>query len=99
MVVILNLALRYCSRIVTMPKFEPQQYLELVQKYSATILHVVPPIVLFLAKHPMVGNYNLSSVKEIFSGAAPLGKELSEALIKRLGIKLLRQGYGMTELR
>lgn len=54
----------------------------------------------FLAKHPIVDNYNLSSLKIIYSGAAPLSKDIQLKVIERIGkdnsLKIL-QGYGMTE--
>ncbi|MEM6959753.1 MAG: AMP-binding protein, partial [Myxococcota bacterium] len=50
-----------------------------------------------LAKHPIVDKYNLESVRELFSGAAPLGGDVAEAAAKRLGCSVA-QGYGMTEL-
>jgi len=56
----------------------------------------VPPIVLKLAKEPLVDKYDLSSLKMVFSGAAPLGPELSRECMERIGCGI-RQGYGMTE--
>ncbi|CAH1791187.1 unnamed protein product [Owenia fusiformis] len=85
------------ATIVTMPRFEPELYLHAIQQYKATRLFVVPPMALFLAKDPRMDKYELSSVKEIFCGAAPLSKELQEEVTARLKCKL-RQGYGMTEL-
>lgn len=60
-------------------------------------LLMVPPLILFLAKSPMVDNYNMSSVKLIRCGAAPLSKGIQDAVQKRLNIPMVRQGYGMTE--
>jgi acyl-CoA synthetase (AMP-forming)/AMP-acid ligase II len=60
------------------------------------LAHVVPPIVLSLAKNPIVDNYNLPKLKTIFSGAAPLGEDLTRECMQRLGCNV-RQGYGMTE--
>jgi len=56
----------------------------------------VPPIVIALAKHPMVSEYDLSSIEGINSGAAPLGGELARQLEERLGC-VVAQGYGLTE--
>ncbi len=53
--------------------------------FQATFLHIVPPIVLFLAKHPIVDNYDLSSVHTYFSGAAPLGGDTVKMAMERLG--------------
>lgn len=59
---------------------------------------MVPPLVIFLAKSPLVDNYDLSTLKHIFCGAAPLKKETEEAVVKRLGVLSIRQGYGCTEV-
>jgi acyl-CoA synthetase (AMP-forming)/AMP-acid ligase II len=68
-----------------------------VQDYRITVTYVVPPIVLALAKHPAVDKYDLSSVRLVFSGAAPLGEELERATSQCLGRAPVLQGYGMTE--
>ena len=96
LVVVLNMGLHLGTTIVIMPRFDLEQFLELIQKYRVTLSHIVPPIVLKLAKDPLVDNYDLSSLKMIFSGAAPLGADLSQACMKRIGCGI-RQGYGMTE--
>jgi len=48
-----------------------QDWLETIEKHKCTFAYVVPPIVLGLAKDPIVEKYNLSSIKMINSGAAP----------------------------
>jgi len=96
LVVILNMGLHEGATIVTMPRFDLEQFLSLIQKYQVTLSHIVPPIVLQLVRNPIVENYDLSSLKMIFSGAAPLGAELSRECIQRVGCDI-RQGYGMTE--
>ena len=80
------------AKVVSMKKFEPNSFLAAIQKYRVTVLPLVPPIILFLCKSPLVKEYDLSSVREIFSGAAPLGKEQAEEVTSKLGIKCLRQG-------
>lgn len=97
MTVLMNLGLSTGATIVCVPRFDLPQMLELVQTHKITRLYLVPPIVLALAKHPIVDNYDLSSVVEIFSGAAPLSGDLAEAAAKRIGCAV-GQGYGMTEL-
>lgn len=96
LLVYLNLALRRGVRCVTMPRFDLETYLQLVERYRVTKLYVVPPIVLALAKHPLVAKYDLSSVNLINSGAAPLGDALQQAASERLKAPV-QQGYGMTE--
>jgi 4-coumarate--CoA ligase len=80
-----------------MPRFDLLEFLGLVQEHAATRLYLVPPIVLALAKQPVVDEYDLSSVRSILSGAAPLGPDLAAAASARLGVPVV-QGYGMTEL-
>lgn len=96
MLVIMNLAFSRGATVVTMPRFELEQFLQLIEKYQLTYMHLVPPIVLALAKHPLVDKYNLSSVRTIISGAAPLSAELAQACAARLGCTV-GQGYGLTE--
>ncbi|SUZ53837.1 uncharacterized protein METZ01_LOCUS6691 [marine metagenome] len=96
MVVIMSGALRAGATIVTMPRFDLEQFLELLQKHGVTMAYLVPPIVLALAKHPLVDNYDISKLRNILSGAAPLPAPVAKACIERHGV-MLRQGYGLTE--
>jgi acyl-CoA synthetase (AMP-forming)/AMP-acid ligase II len=80
-----------------MPRFDLEQFLQLIQQHKITSLNLVPPLVLALAKHPLVDNYDLSSVRIIGCGAAPLGQELEQACASRLGCEIY-QGYGLTEV-
>ena len=97
MQVLMNFFLSRGSTIVTVPRFDLQQSLELIQQHRITRLFAVPPIVLALAKHPLVAEYDLSSLRQVFSGAAPLGAELAEEASKRINCEVV-QGYGMTEM-
>jgi acyl-CoA synthetase (AMP-forming)/AMP-acid ligase II len=96
MVVIMMLGLAGGGTIVSMPRFDLLEFLGVVQKYRVTILPLVPPIVLGLVKHPAVAQFDLSSVRLVFSGAAPLGEDIARALATKLGCPVV-QGYGMTE--
>ena len=82
--------------VTVMEKFDFELFLKAVEKFKLTTVHVVPPIVLALAKHPLVDKYNLKSIRRILSGAAPLGLGLCEEIRKRLNIPVA-QGYGLTE--
>lgn len=94
--VLLNSTLRIRGAIVTMPKFDLEQFLQLHQQYGIDFSFIAPPIAVALAKHPMVDQYDLSALKYIQSGAAPLDKSLAEALQRRLDVVVV-QGFGMTE--
>ena len=97
MQVLMNMLLAFGVRVVTMPRFDMVRALELVQEQRITRFFAVPPMVLGLAKHPVVDDFDLSSIKQIFSGAAPLGADLAAAAAARVGCEVV-QGYGMTEL-
>ena len=68
------------ATLVVVPKFDLEHYLDLVERHRATLLHVVPPIVLAIAKHPSVAGRDFSSIRKLFSGAAPLGARRHRAM-------------------
>jgi acyl-CoA synthetase (AMP-forming)/AMP-acid ligase II len=84
------------ARNVFLPQFDLQLYLKCIQEYQVQRSYVVPPILLALAKHPIVDKYQLSSLKSLMSGAAPLGVEIQKACAKRLNC-IVKQAWGMTE--
>ncbi|MFI5231862.1 MAG: AMP-binding protein [Gemmatimonadales bacterium] len=96
MLVVLCGVLRKGGCVVTMPHFDLEQYLRLSATYRVKRAYLVPPIALALARHPMVGQFDLSSLKFVTSGAAPMGAELEASCAARIGC-MVKQGYGMTE--
>jgi acyl-CoA synthetase (AMP-forming)/AMP-acid ligase II len=96
LVVLMAAALWQGATLVTMPRFDLEQFLAILQDYRVTTAAVVPPIMLAMAKHPLVDRFDLSALRFLGSGAAPLGAELEEACGKRLGC-VVGQGYGLTE--
>lgn len=86
------------AEIVFLPKFEEHLFLNTIQKYKTNTAFLVPPLLVFLAKSPLVDQYDISSIMVIGCGAAPLSKEISDAVKARLNILALRQGYGMSEM-
>ncbi|MGW5775045.1 AMP-binding protein [Streptomyces sp. NPDC003863] len=95
---LMNAPLRQGATVVVLPRFELDTFLGAVQKHRINGLYVAPPIVLALAKHPAVADYDLSSLEYLVSAAAPLDAALAEACSARLGLPPVRQAYGMTEL-
>lgn len=77
---VLLCGLRVGAAILIMQKFDIVPFLELIQRYKVTIGPFVPPIVLTIVNSPLVGKYDISSVRLVMSGAAPLGKELEDAV-------------------
>ncbi len=96
MQVLMNMGLRAGATIVTLPRFDLERYLALHQEYRLTCAFVAPPIVVALAKHPIVDHYDLSGLRFVNSGGAPLSGELALECSERLGCEVI-QGYGMTE--
>jgi len=95
--VIANAALHAGAAVVTMPRFEIETFLRLVEHHRITATVVVPPIVQALATHPAVDRYDLSSLAWIGCGAAPLDAALQQACARRI-CRPVVQGYGMTEV-
>ncbi|XP_058191371.1 probable CoA ligase CCL7 [Rhododendron vialii] len=85
------------NAIVSMGKFDLEMVLRAVEKHKVTHLWVVPPIVLALAKNSAVKKYDTSSLRQIGSGAAPLGKDLMAECTKNFPQAVVIQGFGMTE--
>lgn len=94
---IMNLTLYRRGTLVTLSKMDLPAFLELIQSQKITYLYIAPPIAVALAKHPMIDEYDLSSVRLILTAAAPMDEALGKTLLKRLSVPIV-QGFGMTEL-
>ncbi|KAM0892296.1 hypothetical protein ACQ4PT_025868 [Festuca glaucescens] len=85
------------NTVVVMSGFAMDAVMKAVEQYRVTNLFCVPPVMIALAKQGMTGKYDLSSLKFIGSGAAPLGKDVMEVVAKNFPNAEIVQGYGMTE--
>jgi 4-coumarate--CoA ligase len=94
---ILLCGMRAGAALVLMKRFDTARMLDLVQRHGITVAPLVPPIVVEMAKSDTLDRYDLSSVRMVISGAAPMGKELQDVLRARLPNAVFGQGYGMTE--
>ncbi|CAE6536844.1 unnamed protein product [Rhizoctonia solani] len=87
--------------VVVSPPFNPEEFCSFIEKYKITASLIVPPVLVVLASHPAVDKYDVSSLRFFFSGAAPLGPELTARVQQRLRSRgadvLVTQGYGLTE--
>jgi acyl-CoA synthetase (AMP-forming)/AMP-acid ligase II len=93
---IVNLVLSQGSSLVIMERFELAACLRAFQMHGVTRAFLAPPVVISLAKHPMVDDYDLSELRLIHSGGAPLGEAVSRRCAERLDC-LIKQGYALTE--
>ena len=94
---VLNATLHQRATLVTMPKFDLVEFLRTVSEEECSYIYIAPPVAVAMAKNPIVDDYDLSSVRVMLSGAAPLDDHLARVIEKRLGCKVL-QGFGMSEM-
>ncbi|KAF7561176.1 hypothetical protein G7046_g2993 [Stylonectria norvegica] len=86
------------DEIIVLPRFELKSFLGAVQKFKMQQLSVVPPILIqMLSNAKECAKYDLTSIRFVFTGAAPLGSETQEELVKMFPSWRIGQGYGMTE--
>nr|QTO31280.1 4-coumarate-CoA ligase [Ocimum kilimandscharicum] len=97
MVSVMLCSLRAGAAIVIMPRFELNELMEVIQKYKVTIAPFVPPILLGIAKSQTAAKFDLSSVRRVVCGAAPMDRKLELSLKSKLPNAIIGQGYGMTE--
>lgn len=83
--------------LVVLPRFDPENFLRAIEQYKISRLSLAPPLVVFLAMHPIVDKFDLSHVEFMGVGGSSLSVEVEKAVEKRIGAKLC-QGFGMTEL-
>ena len=84
-----------------MPMYEFEALLRYVQTYKITDLVAAPPMLVTLAKSPLRHKYDLSSIRDLLCGTAPLAPEVSDEVEKLLwpnGDGFIQNGWGMTEL-
>ncbi|HWO63785.1 MAG TPA: AMP-binding protein [Umezawaea sp.] len=93
--IILGMALRGGSTVVTLPRFEHDAHLRMIAEHGVTRAFLAPPMVLGLANSG-AGGHDLSSLRFAVSGAAPLDTDVARRAEAVLGCPI-RQGYGMTE--
>ncbi|XP_077980605.1 uncharacterized protein LOC144435842 [Glandiceps talaboti] len=98
MLVIFIISLSQGSRVISLPRFDQEVFLKTIQDYKVNYVPIVPPIVLFLAKHPLVDKYDLSCIEQFLCAAAPLSDKLPTAMLSRINPNaIFRQAYGLTE--
>lgn len=85
------------AKLVTLPRFEPQAFLQAIATHRVTDLIAVPPVMQFLAAHPMIDQFDLKSLRIVGAGGAPMSAALEARVAQRLGVPCT-QGYGMTEV-
>ncbi len=92
----MNVPIYSASTIVLLPRFEPSQVLEMVDRHRPTVFCGVPTMYVALLNHPEIRKYNLRSIRVCISGAAPLPGEVQRKFEETTGGRLV-EGYGLTE--
>ncbi|XP_066924216.1 uncharacterized protein [Clytia hemisphaerica] len=85
------------SQLHVVPGFDPVQFLSLIQEKKIERISIVPPVAVFLLNHPLVDQYDLSSLRSITVGAAPIDEIAINQFNTKFPNVILQQGYGMTE--
>jgi long-chain acyl-CoA synthetase len=83
---------------VFMPRFDPLQFLELVQRERVTDVTLVPTMINMFLSHPRFAEFDLSSFKRIYFGAAPMPDGLLRRALATMPDVKFQQAWGMTEL-
>ncbi|KAM3306892.1 4-coumarate-CoA ligase-like 9 [Capsicum chacoense] len=83
--------------VVVMERFDMKKMLKTVEDFRVTQLLAAPPIVVVMAKGSVTDDYDLSSLENVGSGGAPLGKEVMQSFADKFPKTILYQGYGLTE--
>jgi len=81
---------------VMMGRFDMADFLSLIQNHRVTALYTAPPVGVGLSQTPLVDQYDVSSLRFVMFGAAPMSAELQVRIANRLGCSVI-QGYGLTE--
>lgn len=79
-----------------MPKFDMEVFCRTIQQYRITFAYIAPPVLVQLSRSDEAKKYDLSSLRMLTSGAAPLTRELVDDIHQKFKIKV-NQAYGLSE--
>jgi acyl-CoA synthetase (AMP-forming)/AMP-acid ligase II len=93
---LVTMAVPLCSgaTVVTMPRFDPARFLELLGRHRVTVLVGAPPMLRVLVGHPLAAGAELGSLELVVCGGAPLTAEVQRALAARLPGATVGQAWG-----
>lgn len=92
----INIACKLGASVYLVSKFNFSEFLYQIQRFKVTAIQAVPPLIIMLGKRPETAQYDISSLKYILSGAAPLSADLQNEVSTRFDLTIV-QGWGMTE--
>ncbi|KAI8648249.1 hypothetical protein NCS57_01493000 [Fusarium keratoplasticum] len=98
LVVVAHCGLFSGDEVIVLPSFEPQSFLSAIERFRIEVMSVVPPILIqLLNKLDDCAKYDLSSIRIVYTGAAPLASETAEDVLKAFPKWRICQAYGLTE--
>lgn len=96
MTCVMNWSLSAGAEMVLVPRFQPEALLKLIEKKRPTAFCAVPTLFTALGNTPGIDKYDLSSIRMIISGGAPLPMEVRQDFERRTGARIV-EGYGLSE--
>jgi long-chain acyl-CoA synthetase len=94
--VVMNAAMRGGAKLILHESFIPGEILKSLQHDQVSIFCGVPSMYVYMLNHPLIYQYDLSSIRLWIAGGAPLSKELIERWNNEMGARIYN-GYGLTE--
>lgn len=92
----ISIACKLQIPVYIMPRFAFEDYLRYIQQFKITMIQLVPPVLVMMTKRPETAKYDVSSLKLILCGAAPLSSDLQNEIMNKFNL-VVSQGWGMTE--
>ncbi len=86
------------ATIVLLPQFNAEAYIRAIERYRATWLTAVPPMIaMMLREEALLAATELSSVKQLRMGSAPVSQSLMQAIRRAIPHAAVTNAYGTTE--
>ena len=86
------------GQLVMLPKFEPKSFINALEKYKPTFLHLAPPLLAFCADHEGVRPDALKQMHHVMTAAAPTGATLVKRFQKKVPGCLVKEGTYMNKV-
>jgi long-chain acyl-CoA synthetase len=84
------------SKVLIIPRFDPKELLETIEREKATVLYGAASLFASLALNPLIEKYDISSLKYVKAGAMPIAPEIKERWERIAGVEMVL-GYGLSE--
>lgn len=98
LIIICHLSTYRGDTVIVLSKFHLESYLRTIEKFKIRTLYLVPPIIIAMINNlEILSRFDLTCIKRLWIGAAPLAPEVTSALLSRYPSWKLTLGYGMTE--